>query len=175
VIENTGGGGVSLNACEYSLVNNVIAINGALNSVFGGVRIQDVSSAGLHEFQFNTVTGNGGVTNSVTGVQCLSITTQLVFENSIVHGNLVSGTGRQVSNEPQCAWNYSDVGDALTGTGNVNLDPMFVDVANRDFHLQDDSPIRDLADPATNVTVDIDGDTRPQGDRADIGADEIRP
>ena len=38
--------------------------------------------------------------------------------------------------------NYSDIGDfgIYPGVGNINIDPLFVDASNDDFHLQDDSP-----------------------------------
>lgn len=42
-------------------------------------------------------------------------------------------------------------------------------------HLKTASPVKDLADPSATLPVDIDGDTRPQGPRRDMGADEITP
>ncbi|MCA9680225.1 MAG: hypothetical protein H6708_05125 [Kofleriaceae bacterium] len=176
LIANTGGGGLLITGCEFSLVNNVIALNGGLTSTFGGMRITDITTVGTHELRFNTITANGSVSNTVSGVECTSIATPLVFENNIVYANVVQGSGTQIGDDADCSWRYSDIGpQTVAGTGNINADPLFVDPATRDFHLMAGSPAQDVADPAATDTVDIDGDARPQGDRADMGADEITP
>src|SRR5262249_34465824 len=56
VINNMGGGGISITDCQYSLINNVIAVNGNGSSTFGGVRL--IGGGTLHDFLFNTVAGN---------------------------------------------------------------------------------------------------------------------
>ncbi|HSK04591.1 MAG TPA: choice-of-anchor Q domain-containing protein, partial [Kofleriaceae bacterium] len=95
----------------------------------------------------------------------------IVLTNSVVYDN---GTGTQVEGA-NCSWTYSDIGPtAVSGTGNINAPPMFVDSMQGNFHLQSSSPAKDAADPAASLAVDIDGDTRPQGDGRDMGADEIR-
>jgi len=71
---------------------------------------------------------------------------------------------------------YSDVGpQAVSGTGNINVDPQFVDAASRNVHLMTASPAKDVADSAATLAVDIDGDLRPQGTARDMGADEVVP
>lgn len=174
VIGNTGGGGISITACEFSLVNNVIANNGNAGSAFGGVLISQIAAGGLQEFSFNSVIGNVGATNAVTGVECTSVLVPLTFSNNIVFGNQVSGSGVQVGGDSDCSWTYSDIGpQTVAGTGNINQDPTFVDAEKRDFHLRPESPARDAADPAATLTRDIDGDARPAGKRSDMGADEV--
>jgi hypothetical protein len=37
----------------------------------------------------------------------------------------------------------------------------------------DNSPAKDAADPSASLVSDIDGDSRPQGPRRDMGADEV--
>jgi len=170
------GGGVAISGCEFSLVNNVVAQNGGISSTIGGVRLSDISTVGMHEFAFNTVAGNDGGTNIVTGVQCVIVTTPLALTSSIVYGNEVAGTGTQVGGGGDCTWSYSDIGpDTVAGTGNINMDPDFIDAANRDYHLQASSPARDAADPSATAARDIDADARPEGAGFDMGADEVTP
>jgi hypothetical protein len=56
--------------------------------------------------------------------------------------------------------------------GAMNVDPTFVDETHRDYHLAAGSPARDVLD--TGPMTDFEGDTRPQGPKFDIGADEAK-
>ncbi len=49
---------------------------------------------------------------------------------------------------------YSDIQGGYAGTGNINLDPLFVDALNGDFHLQSASPCIDAGDPASPLDPD---------------------
>jgi len=74
---------------------------------------------------------------------------------------------------------YSDVKGGYGGTGNRNLDPLFVDTARGDYHLRWSSPCIDLGDPdyvPTGDDRDIDREPRVmRGDRVDMGSDEVGP
>ena len=73
---------------------------------------------------------------------------------------------------------YSDILGGFTptnyffSTNNINQDPLFVDAANRDLHIQSGSPCKDNADPANVLTPDFDGVVRPTGVGVDMGAYE---
>jgi hypothetical protein len=81
---------------------------------------------------------------------------------------------------------YSDIQGSYTGTGNIDADPLFVDVGNGDLHLQQGSPCIDAGDnsAAALPSTDIDGDNRKIDDPkvadtgngtppiVDMGADE---
>jgi hypothetical protein len=73
-----------------------------------------------------------------------------------------------------CTWTFSDIEGGPAGMGNIDVDPLFVSVPTKNFHLQQTSPVKDKADPSATVTDDIDRDHRPQGSGFDIGADEIK-
>jgi hypothetical protein len=88
----------------------------------------------------------------------------------------MNGGGKQIGDSPMCTAIYSDVGPVtFPGTGNINVNPIFVNPAQGDFHLMGTSPAKDAANPATTLADDADGDARPQGQRRDMGADEIKP
>jgi hypothetical protein len=75
---------------------------------------------------------------------------------------------------------YSDVAGGFIGAGNIDQDPLFVDVTLGDYHLQPCSPCVDTAaapsnPPLTAPLIDVDGGPRSTGARPDIGADELDP
>jgi hypothetical protein len=170
-------GGISISGAQFDITNIFIVSNGGAGSILGGIRIDGVTTNGMHRLDFNTLTANQGPATINTGITCGTVLVPLVFANNIVYANIVSGGGVQVGGGgANCAARYSNIGpDTLPGTGNINVDPLFVNVPQANFHLQATSPARDVADPAATLTVDFDGDVRPQGTRTDMGADEWQP
>lgn len=170
---NTGGG-ISLASTEFDLENNVIARNGGLSTLFGGVLVSQIA-AGRRRLEFNTITENGGMTGATTGVLCSVVGQPITFSNNIIYANQALGGGAQVGGT-NCAWTYSNIGPgSLGGTGNLDVDPRFVNVMQNDFHIGPGSLVIDRADPAATVGIDFDGELRPLGDGRDIGADERAP
>jgi hypothetical protein len=73
---------------------------------------------------------------------------------------------------------YSDVQGGWTGKGNININPRFVDSANRNYHLLPESPCINAGDPnfiAEPNETDMDGEARVIFARVDMGADEFNP
>jgi uncharacterized repeat protein (TIGR01451 family) len=63
-------------------------------------------------------------------------------------------------------------GGVGVGSGNLQADPAFEDLASRDFHLSADSALIDQAQDGLGVSTDFEGHPRPVNQGPDIGADE---
>jgi hypothetical protein len=129
-----------------------IGANQAVNNTVACVTIANNTFAGPLVYGAVSVLGSG-----VSGVT--------VF-NTIFYGNQVGGmTPDQVS--------YSIINQSgFTGVNhNFNADPLFVNPANNDFHLQSGSPA--LHAGTSNGAPPIDLDCQPRGSPPSIGAYEF--
>jgi len=61
------------------------------------------------------------------------------------------------------------------GSDYVEGDPLFINAAGADFHLQGNSPAIDHGSVVGAPGTDFDGQARPHGAGYDIGADEYVP
>lgn len=175
-----GGGGVYIERGGVTIRNNIICGNDASNggaiwmigsfvesdpviennliidnhASFDGGAVYANNSWAL--FRNNTVLNNSSSFSYMTGgihtVGYFSPTAGIV--NCIIWGNGINlgGTASAI---------YSCIEDSNSGSGNIFFDPMFVDPANSDYSLQEDSPCIDIGDPA--------GLRDPDGTRADLG------
>ncbi len=106
----------------------------------------------------------------------------LSFTNTIVSGHAVTGVFVAAGGAARLEatlWHGNEAdsggpGTFVTGTVNVYGDPAFADPAAHDYHVTSASAARDQA-VATAVADDVDGQARPQGTAADLGADEFYP
>ena len=122
-----------------------------------------------------TITGNTfpSLLGPYAGIYIKS--SAVLIKNSILWGNS--------STEVYCDDGYgpcditvthSNIQGGWNGTGNnnINSDPLFVDAANGDFHLQSGSECIDNGTSAGAPATDINGVSRPQGSGFDMGAYE---
>jgi hypothetical protein len=173
-VSGNSGGGISINGSQYDITNSFITGNGGTMTGLGGMEFSNIAIAAGNRFEFNTITANNAAANIDSGIVCNSIVVPLSFSDNIIYGNFTSGAAQQFGGT-NCSATYSDIGPmAFTGTGNINQDPEFTNPASGDYHIQPGSPAENAADPAATLSVDFDGDTRPQGGRSDMGADEVK-
>jgi hypothetical protein len=108
--------------------------------------------------------------NNPQGAQAVILWSgHLTITNSIMWNNALSLQG-----DPPCPTcftvTYSDIEGGWTGTGNINADPLFVDVANNDYHLKVGSPCVDKGTLTGAPVTDLEG--TPRNAVPDMGAYE---
>jgi hypothetical protein len=95
----------------------------------------------------------------------LGTSANFTISNSIASGfSLISGEGISAR--------YSRFDNLVTGPGNINSNPQFVDTENENYRLQADSPCIDSGTTEGAPSTDIDGIARPQGAGYDMGVYE---
>jgi VCBS repeat-containing protein len=157
LIRNNGrtcwGGGIELDsAYTFTLENSVVVNNGT-------DCLANIYAYGSHPTITNsTIAGNG----------LYLVYTTPVIRNSIVWAG-ISGYGHISADIT-----YSDVSGGWTGTGNINVDPEFINPSANDYRLGDHSPCRDAGTATGAPATDVLGVTRPQGAGIDMGAYEWR-
>jgi predicted outer membrane repeat protein len=170
-VDQEGGGMACGMSYPVRVEQNVIAFNVTTYGKGGGIQCHphgpDLVNCTIYgnEARF----GGGGV---------YADSTNAAITNCIVRGNRSPSGGQQIhgtfsSNPPTVT--FSNVQGGWKGTGNIDVDPRFVDPSYDDFHLRFDSPCRDtgtspIADLAPH---DMEGDPRIVGGKVDIGADEF--
>jgi hypothetical protein len=148
-----------------TIVNSFVVDNGiAAAGSSGGIYLQGTAGS----IDFTTVAGNlRDSSEAVGGIICVSDATVSVA-NSVIWAN----TAQEISG---CAASYTDVEGSASGVGNINSNPGFASAASGNYHLSSTSPCRNAADPDATEDLDVDGDSRPEGARCDMGADEFWP
>jgi hypothetical protein len=158
------GGGIYAPGNPTVLISCVLALNQSGQDFSGqyapGGGIDTIDAQLLNcTVAFNTGAGIAG------GLAASGVSSGVV--NSIFWGNGATQIAGTV------ATTFSDVEGGYAGAGNINTDPLFIDVAAGDFHVLPTSLCVDAADNASvNSQLDIDGDPRIFHGTVDMGADE---
>jgi len=176
------GGGMSNLTSSPTVINCIFSENSTSDG--GGMHNANSSATVTNcTFTRNSASIAGGIFNEFNS--------SVTVTNSIVWGDIAIDSIFNDSTSSSSA-TYSNIywwPSTHPGTGNINADPMFVDSANGDLHLQQGSPCIDAGDNSAPAlpTTDIDGDNRRIDDPkvadtgngtapiVDMGADEYVP
>jgi hypothetical protein len=144
-------GGAQLESALFVIDSTLFVANGAADSASGALRIVQAATE-------TSVLTRLTVVDNAQPIQCDVPATLL---ESIVYFN-TGGAFRG-----PCASTSSNV----EGSVDLDVDPLFLDRANGDYHLADDSPCIDVVSDGRDG-LDLDGEQRPRGEGGDLGADE---
>jgi parallel beta-helix repeat protein len=176
---NVGYSAIYCNSSSPMISNNMITGNGnSFNGYGGGIYCESSSSPMIIN---NTISGNYNSTNSSgIGIYCKSSSPTII--NNIITYNvneIYNDQGGMPVLQNNCVYNPTGNNylGLSAGTGDINLDPLFVDRLGNDFHLTNSSPCIDhgINSGVQTEWLDMDGQDRINGSHVDMGADEYYP
>jgi len=168
---NSTGGGIY---CAYNSSPTIIncIINNNTASSGGGIYCWYYSSPKI----INCTISNNNASSYGGGICCTYHSSPTVV-NSIFWGNTTGESSVAIYLGSDCSINvtYSDIQNAsgvYPGAGNINANPLFVQIGNADYYLGKDSPCIDKGNPTNAPPEDQERIPRPQGSGIDMGAYE---
>ena len=196
-VGDNDGGGIKCRTGSNSIIEYCIITGNSAYNTGGGIYCRDsnitISNCVIAD---NYIYGGGGglycERGTTTIKQCVIISNEaelydggaisndlsnITVSNCIIWNNLTRGSlAEPLDGVSLGDLTYNDVQGGFSGTGNIDVDPCFVDAAGGDYHLKVHSPCIDSGDPnyiSSPGETDIDGGPRIVNDRIDMGVDEF--
>jgi hypothetical protein len=173
---NRGGAMHNRDECSPWLMNCVFSGNTAVSAGGGFYNVACTTMTLNHcTFSGNSAHSNGVMYN--TG-SYPTVTNSIFWGNDNDIGPPIGGSSISIS--------YSCLQGGYPGTGNIDVDPLFVDADGTDdtvgteddnLHLKSYSPCinQGMAQGDVHQQIDMDGDQRVRYGQVDMGADEVFP
>lgn len=159
------GGGI-INSAGSPVITGCVFSENCASGGAGMTVLDGITIASHSTFSGNKSSPGGGGTIFITSENTLVLSNSIVWNDPIA--SIVSQFDQTIS--------YSDIEGGWEGEGNIDLDPLFTDPENGDFHLSSTSPCIDSGDPNSVPEpdeTDLDGEARMFNNRVDMGADEF--
>ncbi|ACL02729.1 Ig family protein [Desulfatibacillum aliphaticivorans] len=123
---------------------------------------------------------NNTMVDLINGIDCIDSASPLIAFNIIAFNSEGIYADNTFDVHYNCVYgNGADYDSTITHATDINEDPLFVDAAGKDFHLQEISPCVDALESSAAATAgtefpatDLDGALRPDGSKYDIGCYE---
>jgi hypothetical protein len=163
------GGGISIaTGVNFDITNCFIVRNGnSTTTSVGGIYLGGSGSTSV--LAFNTIVDNQAKNGSVVAGGVLCDDPGFAASNNIIAHNFVNNEANQSNSNTLGLCTHSSTTIASTVAGLNFVSP---DNEPYDYHIQRGSSAIDQATTPSTLAVDVDGDSRPQGNARDRGADE---
>lgn len=171
------GGGVC-----FGLINNCLISSNRASSFGGGACSNTLNNCVVKNNLANT---SGGGTYFSTLLNCTVVSNTASLSGAGIYGGALTNCilyynfslkSPNFLNDFTSTISYCDTTPLATnGVGNITNEPIFVNLAAGDFHLQSNSPCINSGNNAyVTATNDLDGNPRISGGTVDIGAYEFQ-
>ena len=132
------GGGISLIFQASAIIRSNIIYSNSAEMMCGGISVVNQSAPQIIN---NTIFGNTGCGVYSASTSLPVIMNTIIWDNVAVHENFNDAV--EITADANALISYSDIDGVISGTEILNVDPLFMDEANNDYRLANNSPLID--------------------------------